>query len=127
MKLIAFVCLGLLLTGCSEEAPQGRTAPITENTIRLYATSWCNFCEAARNYMDANDIDYVEYDIESDVRIAAEHRKLLAHRAQDGKTGVPLFVVRGNVILGYDQRRFPRQISALGIPDVPLPRRQEGR
>jgi glutaredoxin len=34
--------------------------------VVMYATSWCPYCQQARNYFREQGIPYVEYDIEKD-------------------------------------------------------------
>ena len=65
-----------------------------DNEVILYATEWCGYCQKTRELFDANDISYVEYDIEKSYKYAEEHRRL-------GGRGVPLLKINGHVIHGY--------------------------
>ena len=65
-------------------------------TVVLYATDWCGYCKAARQFFASNGIDYVEQDIEKSSEALSQHRKL-------GGNGVPLIVVGDDVINGYNE------------------------
>ena len=64
--------------------------------VLLYATDWCGYCKASREFFAANGIRYVEHDIEKSSQALAEHKKL-------GGNGVPLIVVGGEVVNGYNE------------------------
>lgn len=67
--------------------------------VVLYATDWCGYCKATREFFAANGIRYTEHDIEKSSAALGEHRKL-------GGNGVPLIVVDGEVIHGYNEPRL---------------------
>lgn len=62
--------------------------------VVLYATDWCGYCAKARTFLKDNNIPYVEFDIEKSTEGRAEYEKL-------GGNGIPLLLVRGNVVRGY--------------------------
>lgn len=64
--------------------------------VLLYATDWCGYCKASREFFAANGIRYIEHDIEKSSVALAEHKKL-------GGNGVPLIVVGGEVVNGYNE------------------------
>ncbi len=70
-------------------------APAGAEPVTLYATAWCGYCAKTRAFFEANAIPYREWDVER----SAEGRR--AFQALGGR-GVPLVVVRGTVIAGYD-------------------------
>lgn len=73
------------------------TAPAAgQPAVVLYATDWCGYCKAARQFFANNGIDYVEQDIEKSSEALSQHRKL-------GGNGVPLIVVGDDVIKGYNE------------------------
>jgi len=73
--------------------------------VILYATSWCGFCKKTRELLRENNIDYFEYDIEKSEEGNKQYRKL-------GGGGVPVLLISGKVIKGYD----PAKILALAKP-----------
>ena len=67
--------------------------------VLLYATEWCGYCAAAREFFSNNGIRYTELDIEKSSVGADGHRKL-------GGNGVPLIVVGAELVHGYDEARL---------------------
>lgn len=72
--------------------------------VILYGTTWCGYCAAARQFFDANGIRYTEYDTEKTNEGYEGHKKL-------GGGGVPLIVVGGDVMHGYNEAGL-RQVLA---------------
>ena len=64
--------------------------------VVLYATDWCGYCKKTREFFAANGIRYTEHDIEKSSTALSEHKKL-------GGNGVPLIVVGGEVINGWNE------------------------
>ncbi len=67
--------------------------------VHLYATDWCGYCKASREFFRANGIRYVEHDIEKSSEALNTHKKL-------GGNGVPLIVVGDEVVHGYDEAQL---------------------
>ncbi len=59
-------------------------------SVTMYTTSWCTDCVAAKRYLDAKGISYVEVDIEND-EVAAQ----LVMSLNGGKRSVPTLVSAG--------------------------------
>ncbi len=72
--------------------------------VVLYATSWCGYCQATREFFNANGIEYIELDIERSADAARGHREL-------GGGGVPLIVVGDTVIHGFNQPELRRTLK----------------
>ena len=68
-----------------------------EVEVTMYSTSWCGSCAAARSFLRANDIRYVEHDIEADS--AARDRM----HALNPRHSVPTFDVEGSVLVGFSE------------------------
>lgn len=76
-----------------------RLAAQHSEAVILYATSWCGYCGKTRDFLQANDIDYIEYDIEESAVGREQYEKLRGH-------GIPLLLVNGTVVRGYDPERI---------------------
>ena len=72
--------------------------------VVLYATSWCGYCKAAREFFSANGIEYTELDIERSSVAKEGHREL-------GGGGVPVVVVGDTVIRGFNQAELRRALG----------------
>lgn len=95
----------LLLWAVSAAAPPIATAaPLAdyeERKVVMYATSWCPYCQQARNHFRQQGIPYVEYDIEKD---AAARRDYNAF----GGRGVPVIFVGKRRLNGFSVAAFNR-------------------
>jgi len=91
------------------EAPdKGPTAPAVEKKefrvrpaeITIYTTPTCPWCHKAKAWFRDKKIRYKEIDVTSD-RSGAEEMVRIS-----GQTGVPVIVVGGEVIVGFNQNRL---------------------
>jgi len=71
------------------------------DSVVLYATSWCGYCKKTRELLEKNNIEYIEHDIEHSAVGKNEYDKL------NGR-GVPLMLIAGEVIRGYDPKSILR-------------------
>jgi glutaredoxin len=71
-------------------------AGATQPEVVLYATEWCGYCTATREFFLANGIQFIELDIEKSSAGYEGHKRL-------GGNGVPLVVVGDSVIHGYNE------------------------
>lgn len=76
-------------------------ADYKERRVVMYATSWCPYCQQARNYFRQRGIPYVEHDIEKD---AAAHRDYKAF----GGRGVPVIFVDKRRMNGFSISGFEK-------------------
>jgi glutaredoxin len=84
-----------ILDESSEEA-----AATEEATVEIYVTSWCGYCNAAKNFFRSRGIEFTVYDIEKD-RDAA--RRMMAMTTQ---RAVPFVVINGHGIQGYSEQAY---------------------
>jgi glutaredoxin len=67
--------------------------------VLVYGTSWCKYCAKTRKLLQDNDIPYYEYNIERSTEGYAQHKRL-------GGVGVPLVLINGEVVKGYNPARI---------------------
>ncbi len=67
--------------------------------VVMYGASWCGYCAKARKLFKSQGVPFYEFDIEK----SQEGRE--QYDALKGK-GIPLMVINGKVIRGYDKRRI---------------------
>ena len=72
----------------------------TRPKVELYTTSWCPYCEKAREFFRSRGIFFTEYDIEKDKSAAARKNQL------DKKKGVPFVVINGRGIHGWSAAAY---------------------
>lgn len=77
------------------------TTQSTESSelVLLYATRSYGYCAKTRQLLSNNNIDYIEYDIERSTEAARRFKSL-------GDSGVPLLVINGTVVKGYNRDRI---------------------
>ncbi|MBV4420443.1 thioredoxin family protein [Clostridium tyrobutyricum] len=66
--------------------------------VDIFTSSTCQYCHAAKEFFKENNVDFVEHNITTD----AEARKDLMKK---GYRGVPVIVIDGEYILGFDQNK----------------------
>ena len=69
--------------------------------VVLYGASWCSACRAAQIYFTRRSIPFVEKDVESDERAAAELNEVLARAGLAPTTALPVIDARGTVTIGF--------------------------
>lgn len=84
-------------------APEPQLLAQADNSrqVVMYATSWCPYCQQARNYFREQGIPYVEYDIEKN----EEARR--AYKAFGGR-GIPVIFVGKRRMNGFSVAGFNR-------------------
>jgi mycoredoxin len=75
--------------------------------IILYTTTWCSYCESLRLLLKAYGIPYKERDVEKSLAGAAGWWALRAR-------GVPVSVIGGEVVYGYDLPKIDEALRQLG-------------
>ncbi|MCK4994949.1 MAG: glutaredoxin family protein [Candidatus Omnitrophica bacterium] len=68
--------------------------------VKIYSTPTCPYCTMAKQYFFSKGIAYESVDVSTDKAKADEMVKL------SGQMGVPVIVVDGNVITGFDQPKI---------------------
>ena len=91
--------------------PAPRVSRVEESTdspetVDLYTTSWCPYCAKARAYLRANNIPFIDHDIEKDVNAAQRKRQL-----DSSYSGVPLAVINGKLVRGFSENNYYRALS----------------
>lgn len=99
--------------------------------VTLYTTPTCGFCHQAKAYLRQQGIPFVEKDVSADPAAAAEMIRL------SGQQGVPVIVVDGEVVVGFDVRRLeallakaqasPRPRLGASVADAASIARKQGR
>ena len=67
--------------------------------VTIYTSSTCGYCALAKEYLDEKGVDYVEKNIQKDPNARKE-------LMQKGYMGVPVIIVGGEEIVGFDKNRL---------------------
>jgi len=85
----------LILTGSAVAGPK----------VELYTTSWCPYCQKARDFFRTRGISFTEYDIEKNEEAAQRKRQM------DSRGGVPLVVIDGRTIAGFSEAAYEKALK----------------
>lgn len=73
--------------------------------VILYVTSWCPYCNKARDLLRSLGVTIVEHDIER------EPEKRFEMTAKSGSRGVPVLDVEGIILRGYSEEAIRQAIE----------------
>lgn len=76
------------------------TAPVT-----IYSTPTCHFCGMAKEFFKANNVEYTEHDVASDI----EQRRIMIEKS--GQMGVPVITVGDKLVVGFDEPQLRALLS----------------
>jgi glutaredoxin len=95
-------CCAVLALGCVAPAATAALADYEQKPqVVMYATSWCPYCQQARNYFRQQDIPYIEHDIEKDAAARRAYKDF-------GGRGVPVIFVGKRRMNGFSIEGFKR-------------------
>ena len=77
-----------------------------QKEVIIYSTPSCHFCHAAKEFFDANNIQFTDHDVSTD----ADKRKEMIEKS--GQMGVPVIFVGSEMVIGFDQ---PKLKELLGL------------
>ena len=72
--------------------------------VTIYSTPTCHFCHMAKDYFRANNIDFTEYNVASDL----DKRKEMVEKT--GQMGVPVIVIDGEATVGFNQPKIAEML-----------------
>ena len=81
--------------------------------VKIYTTPTCGYCHMAKKYLTERGIQFTEYDVSRDRQAADEMVSLT------GQMGVPVIVVDGQVIIGFDRQKLEQLIAKGGGDNRP--------
>jgi glutaredoxin 3 len=68
--------------------------------VKIYTTPTCGYCHQAKSFLGQLGVKYTEYDVSQDERAAEEMVRA------SGQMGVPVIVIDGQVVVGFDRGRL---------------------
>jgi glutaredoxin 3 len=74
--------------------------------VVVYTTPTCGYCHQVKQYLSQQGIAYREVDVAADPQAAGEMIRLT------GQRGVPVLVVDGQVVVGFNRPRIDELLSA---------------
>lgn len=74
-------------------------------TIIVYSTPACPYCAMAKQFLEENNIHYVEHDVSTNQEKAREMVE------KSGQTGVPVLDINGKIIIGFDVAKIREALN----------------
>lgn len=74
--------------------------------VSVYTTPTCQYCKMAKEFFQANNVNYSEHDVAADEAMRNEMVE------KSGQMGVPVIDIEGEIIVGFDE---PRIKEVLGL------------
>ena len=65
--------------------------------VTIYSTPACTFCNMAKDFFQANNVEYTEYNVAED----EEKRAEMVERS--GQMGVPVIFIGEEMIIGFNE------------------------
>lgn len=118
--LTIFICFIVITCATTKQKPttfysQDKleiTTPTSgEHIVIIYTTEWCRWCKISKNWMNKQNISYIEKNLE-DPLMREELKKFAESIGYAGRlTSVPLFIIDNNIYVGYNSEQI---LDAIG-------------
>ena len=90
----------------SGRGPQASDAPMfgQRTEVILYSADWCGACRRAKQYLEAQGVDYDERNVD-------EPRWKEEMIAKAGPGGIPVFDIEGQILRGFSAKRLDQMLE----------------
>jgi glutaredoxin-like YruB-family protein len=78
---------------------------MSNKKVVVYSTPTCHFCHLAKDFFKANNIDFTDYDVMTDL----EKRKEMVQKS--GQMGVPVIIIGDEILVGFDRSKISKLLS----------------
>ncbi len=75
------------------------------HNVIVYSTPSCPYCVMAKEYFKDNQVEFKNFDVSIDDKIAEEMVK------KSGQMGVPVIDIDGNIIIGFQPNEFAKLLE----------------
>lgn len=75
------------------------------HTVKIYTTPTCPYCMRAKAYLDSKGISYENIDVSTDSQGLEEMVKV------SGQMGVPVVIIDGQMVLGFDKAKLDELLA----------------
>lgn len=108
----AFALRPLLQPATPAPLTCGRDVAPDDDTLVMLSASWCGYCRAARRWLQAEEIRYCEYDVET------SQEGWRRYDALPVKV-VPVFQLRSETLVGFNRDEIRQTLAAHGLAELP--------
>jgi len=78
---------------------------MAEKEVVIYSTPTCPYCKRAKDYLTQKGISYTDYDVAKD----RDKAKEMIDKSK--QMGVPVIIVDGEVVVGFNQAKLDSLLS----------------
>ena len=68
--------------------------------VTIYTTPTCVYCKAVKEFFKENNVEYDEKNVAED----EQARDAMVEKS--GQLGVPVIDVKGNIVIGFDEKKL---------------------
>ncbi|MDD2656306.1 MAG: glutaredoxin domain-containing protein [Patescibacteria group bacterium] len=69
-------------------------------SVLVYSTTSCPYCNMAKDYFKANNVEYTDYNVGED---QAKGQEMVQ---KSGQMGVPVIDIDGTIIIGFNKEKI---------------------
>lgn len=73
--------------------------------IKVFTTKFCPYCISLKEFLKEHNIEFQEVNVENDEQGLKEMVE------KSGQMGVPVTVIDGNVVVGFDRERIKKLLN----------------
>jgi glutaredoxin-like YruB-family protein len=73
--------------------------------VKIYSTPTCPYCNAAKEFLTEEGIEFENIDVSQDKEAAEEMVK------KSGQMGVPVIIINDEVIVGFDKEKIKKLLN----------------
>jgi len=73
--------------------------------VKVYSTPTCPYCKMAKQYLSSKGVQFKDINVAANAAAANEMVKI------SGQMGVPVIVIDGQIIVGFDRTRIDSLIK----------------
>ena len=78
---------------------------MAEHNVKIYSTPTCPYCIRVKSYLDSQGVGYENIDVSTNKDGLEEMVRI------SGQMGVPLIVVDGQMVVGFDKERLEELLT----------------
>ena len=93
-------------------------APTPAGAVVVYSAQWCGFCKKAKRYLRAQNVPFIERDVEKTPGAQRELSEKL-RKAKLPSSGIPVIDVAGELIVGFDKPKLAAALQRLRAGSKP--------
>ena len=78
-----------------------------DKQVTIYSTPTCHFCQMTKEFLTEKKIPFTDYNVASD---AVKRQEMIQ---VTGQLGVPVIVIEGDIMIGFDRQRLADKLGIL--------------